>query len=41
MYKRENEEEHPAFDCIDIDECKQLQDHCLGKMLFVCSFLYI
>lgn len=35
----ENEEEHPAFDFIDIDECKQLQGPLLGEKVICLLFL--
>lgn len=38
MYKGEDEEEHPAFDFIDIDECKQLQGPLLGQNVFCLLF---
>lgn len=40
MYKGENEEEHPAFDCIDIDECKQLQGPLFGENV-ICLLFFI
>lgn len=38
VYKGENEEEHPAFDFIDIHECKQLQGPLLGENVICLLF---
>lgn len=40
MYKGENEEEHPAFDFIDTDECKQLQGPLLEENI-ICLLFFI
>lgn len=38
LYKGENEEEHPAFDFIDIYECKQLQGPLLSENVICLLF---
>lgn len=41
MYKGEDEEEHTAFDFIDIDECKQLQGPLLEEtVIFLLFFIH-